>query len=205
MLPKVTATLQKSASAADAAAKAIAALPDSPKLATGIDILLKANAASPSVNGLKGRPEAASAPFFHLAVTLPTLSDQNREPIFKTPAERHDKIESGMIDSAAKAIATAPVTAAGIIALLEQRQDLAHIADPAAHAQLATEIDRRITQIRDGLHQATHAVWSSRTPSSERSRPPTCRTGCSAGSRSPDLAIAADNGRRWPPRRLVGC
>ncbi|MGH7100763.1 MAG: hypothetical protein ACREFJ_00040 [Acetobacteraceae bacterium] len=159
LLPKVAATLQKSARTADAATNAIAALPDSSELATGIEILLKANPASPVVNGLRHLPQAAAVPLLHLAGTLPTLSDQSRAAIFKTLAERHDKIESAMTDSAAKAIAAAPATSAGIIALLEQRQDLARIADPAAHAQLATEIDQRIARIRDGLRQARPAVW----------------------------------------------
>lgn len=158
-LPYVIAKLQRSKAAAEAAKKTIDALPDSPELGSGIEILVKGNPAAPDMNPLRGLPRNIAEAVYHLARIVPDLADGERETMFEELAARRTKIEAAVTDTAEKAIAAAPADADGILALMEERPKLDDIADAATRARLGDQLEQRIKQVRDALHQAKPAVW----------------------------------------------
>src|SRR5579862_2619960 len=126
-VPGTNAALKKAKADADAAKQQIDALPDSADLSNAIEVLLHANPAAPDGNAYRGIPQPITAVFWRLANVALTLADTDRAPLYQALGDRDSKIQAGLTGNARKAIAAATPDAAGIIAVMQARQNIAMI------------------------------------------------------------------------------
>jgi hypothetical protein len=158
-VPGTNAALKKAKADADATKQQIDAMPDSSDLGNAIEVLLHANPAAPDGNAYRGIAQPITAVFWRLANVALTLADTDRAPLYQALGDRDSKIQAGLTGDAQKAIAAATPDDAGIIAVMQARQNIATISDADTRARLFKSADDKTQQTRDALRQAKPAVW----------------------------------------------
>jgi hypothetical protein len=159
LLPRVNAAIQKSRTDSETFKKQIDGLPDTPELGRALETLIKGNPAAPDGNQFRALPREVAEPSWRLAQSVLTLPNGERETLYKALGERGNSIQAGLINKAESAIAAAPDDAGGVLALMEARQRVAALTDPAARARLAKSADEKAQKARETLRQAKPATW----------------------------------------------
>lgn len=147
---------------------AMEALPDSPELAEGIRLLVRAPSyADTDHRALNRLPREVGRPLASLYQDLRWYPDSEREVLYAELAERAAQIQADMLDAAAAAIAAAAEDAAGLLEVrrtrLEVEQRLGDSPGPRARRVLDAGSERA-TAIQKALAQQDGA-W----------RPPGCK------------------------------
>lgn len=149
----------KARQAVESQRPAIDGLADTAELDRALGVLMGADPAAPDLRPAAGLPREILGPLGYIAKVLPYLPDADREQLFAALADRRTAIQAATSQTLEAETAAAPVTADGIVALLQLRQRIAAMAPSDALAVIDGKAAARAAEIRAALRQAPPAGW----------------------------------------------